>query len=701
MEAKEQTTQSAIIDNTEDFIKRFMLGINQMAFIKSAENGKYIFGNEPFAVFAGKKSNNDIIGLDDYDLFSKSTAEAIIKDDKATLEINSETNISAMLSDSCGNNHYLNFTRSLYTTLNGDRLIIALITDITENMVLKAKVDKLIKEKSKSSEKLWNELEEQKAKTKDSNKDLLEYIKCLTVDWDTIDIIQFGDCKDNDTIVNKKLSKTVKEIIPEWNQDMSLNGKIMLLINRMVCREDKDTVFKMTRRDNLLYSGKIGKQFEIDFKYENEEEAVLYFKMIFIPINNQNQNLQSLFVGIVNCTEETLKKEEHKKLLADAVAEAKNANESKKMFFYNMSHDLRTPLNAINGFAQLAINNSTNQEKLDSYLGKVKVISGQINKMVNSLLELSLIESGRYTLQNKPHNLCDELNDFVSVFEFECHKRNITLNSELINISHPNAYVDEIALICILNNAFDNALSNSDDYGTIYSRFEETSSDSNEFGLYKWTLEDNGRTVNKDYIGKIFDNFSHNASASSFGISRSGLGMSLAKSLVELMGGQFSIDSSSGNGTKLEITIPFKYFVEDNSYRKYNRMNKLYDKHILLVEDNDLNREIALDLLEDAGMIVDEATNGQDCLNTISMVGINYYDCILMDIQMPVMNGYKATEEIRKRYPDSRIPIIALSSNVYEDDIKKSLSAGMDAHISKPINIHEFFTAITQFLIEK
>ena len=354
--------------------------------------------------------------------------------------------------------------------------------------------------------------------------------------------------------------------------------------------------------------------------------------------------------------------------------EAKEASAAKSRFLFSMSHDIRTPMNAIMGYTELMEKNIGNAEKEKDYLSKIRSSSKFLLDLINSILEMARIESGKETLNIKACNIYDIIESLNSVFEKQADQKGLKYQCTT-KIKHPCIYCDSIKFEEILLNIVGNSIKYTEK-GQILIDIEEV-----ESGAFQCTIQDTGIGMSEEYLPHAFEDFSREKSGAQTSVKGTGLGLSIVKSLVELMHGTIEISSQVNQGTTTRIKFQFEIASENELENKQEtNIIDLKEKHILLAEDNDLNAEIALTLLGEY-FSIDRVSDGVACVKKAKE---NKYDLILMDIQMPNMDGYQATQEIRKF---SNIPIVAMSANAFEEDKQKALSIGMNGYIAKPIDM--------------
>lgn len=381
---------------------------------------------------------------------------------------------------------------------------------------------------------------------------------------------------------------------------------------------------------------------------------------------------------------------QHMKLIEDALDSAKSSEESQKRFFANMSHDMRTPLNVIIGMSDMALQDGQNEEKIRNYLKKINISSRQLLALINDILEMSRLEQGRISLEREKFNLTEAMELAAAPFQTQAgdEEKKFSLSCD---IQDTWVYGDAPRLSQVMNNLFSNAVKFTAPGGTITANIRQIQSKG--IGMYQIVVKDTGIGMSEEYLPHLFVPYERETRFGEKKIGGTGLGMPIVKMIVSKMGGQITVDSAVGVGTTFTLVLPFEIAEEENIQDKQADDQKpaytLNRKRILLVEDYDLNMEIATDILEMQGVIVTQAWNGREAVEKFEASRYKELDAILMDMQMPEMNGCQATEAIRMLpRPDARqIPIIALTANAFAEDIALTKKAGMDAHISKPIDV--------------
>lgn len=388
-----------------------------------------------------------------------------------------------------------------------------------------------------------------------------------------------------------------------------------------------------------------------------------------------------------------------------ALKSAEDASLAKTQFLHNVSHDIRTPMNAILGYSELMKNELKDNDlpKVFEHLNKLQKAGNILLSIINNVLDMARIESGHMELDENYANIEDIRQRLIEMFEDEAKKKNIHVRYTF-NVEHKHVMADVTKVEEIFVNILSNALKYTPSNGSVEVNVDELSCDESGYVIVRTSITDTGIGMSQEYLEKIFESFSRERMTSSK-ISGTGLGMAIVKKYVDLLGGTIDVKSVLGKGSTFVVTLKYKMADEkyylDKQEENCEDDNAIFNgKHILLAEDNDLNAEIAQTILERAGLFVDRVKNGIECVNKVIENPVGTYDVILMDIQMPKMDGYKATCEIRNLQNKAKacIPIVAITANAFEEDKKKAIDAGMDGHIAKPINIEDLFVVLTDIL---
>ena len=393
--------------------------------------------------------------------------------------------------------------------------------------------------------------------------------------------------------------------------------------------------------------------------------------------------------------------------LKKSAEQAKNASEAKTRFLFNMSHDIRTPMNAIVGFSGLLEKNLQNEKKAKEYLEKIQSSSNLLLMIINQILEMARIESGTAVLQLKAEDMDALFHRVNTVFEEDIRKKNLQYYADL-DIRHHYVVCDQTKLQEIMLNIISNAIKYTPEGHSIYVEIHEAASENPSKIHYIFLCEDTGIGMSEEYLPHVYEEFSREHTTTENKVQGTGLGLSIIKSMIELMGGSIQVESRQGIGTKFTVDFSFDIASKEEVYGNQNTMkppeiHTIKGTRILLVEDNELNAEIAKTVLEDDGALVTRVEDGQQAVELFKEKPAGTFDAILMDLMMPVMDGYTATKKIRslERSDAKTIPIIAMTANAFQEDAEKCIAVGMNAHLAKPLDIEKVMITICHLVKKK
>ena len=429
-----------------------------------------------------------------------------------------------------------------------------------------------------------------------------------------------------------------------------------------------------------------------------------WFLSMVVPQNyDKNGNVTSVLIANRDVTDEKMRELRQEEELREAKLKAECANKAKSSFLFNMSHDIRTPMNAIIGYAELASRHLQETEKLGRYLEKIQICGKELLSMLGNVLDLARIENNKVEMEYTVSNVHECFENCIIMFQQQAESKNQTL-SLTEQIMYPYVYMDAPHLSEVCLNIISNAIKYTNTGGTISCNVLQESCEKEDWCNMIITIADNGIGMSDEFQKRIFETFEREHNSTSSHIEGSGIGMGITKKLVELMNGTIEVKSKQGEGSTFTVTIPCRKASKDDALVKKNNNprneNCLKGVRILLVEDNEINTEIATELLTEEGCIVENANDGVACVDMIEKADADYYRMILMDIQMPIMNGYDATLAIRKMkdVKKSRIPIIAMTANAFAEDTQKALSVGMNDHVAKPVDMNILVPTMMKYL---
>ena len=477
-------------------------------------------------------------------------------------------------------------------------------------------------------------------------------------------------------------------------------------IDTCVYQEDRDMMRRVVSREYM--------------KRELEEKGVCYvnyrtlcngimryFQLKAVKAGNWDAT-RGVVMGCRSVDAETRSEMEKKSLLEEALQQANRANQAKTTFLSNMSHDIRTPMNAIIGFTTLAANHIDDKGQVETYLKKIKASGGHMLQLINDILDMSRIESGKIHLDETPCSLPELLGGLRNIVQVEAQAKGLELEMEPAALEHEEVYCDKLRVNQILLNLVGNAIKYTNPGGNVRVSLTEERAESAGSGLYRLRVKDNGIGMSAEFVEHIFEPFERERNSTISGIQGTGLGMAITKNLVDMMKGTIQVESKQGVGTTVTVYFPFRLRTGEDegevfptpSAQESGEEQSYRSGRILLVEDNELNREIAVAILEEAGFSLEVAENGRAAVEKLQAAGAGHFRLVLMDIQMPVMNGYEAAEAIRSLDDDAlaAIPIIAMTANAFEEDKREAFRHGMNGHIAKPIDVGVLMETLDEIL---
>ena len=472
-------------------------------------------------------------------------------------------------------------------------------------------------------------------------------------------------------------------------------------IDKFVYALDKDKVKIFSDLDNIRNSLH-SKGERIYLEYQRTFGTVFkWVRLEYQAIKCVDGKAVTAIMAFRDIHEEKMAEMKVQKELSEALEASKQASNAKSRFLSNMSHDIRTPMNAIMGMTNIALNHIDDVDKVKSCLEKINVSTEHLLKLVNEVLDISYIESGKIVLKHEGFILSDLCKTIFMIMQerFESKNQNFTIDSS--EVVDEELFGDRIKIQQVMINILSNATKYTNEGGDILMKIKQTETFADS-AVYVFSIKDTGKGMSEEFVSRIFNLFERESVAED-NVEGTGLGMPITKGIVEAMDGTIKIESSVNKGSEFIVTLPLKF---DRSHSEPVVVNAsggpvdiLVGKKILVVDDNDINCNIACDYLEDRGVITDVAINGKEAFNMISSG--EYFDMILMDVRMPVMDGYEATRRIRGIGTEYclNVPIIAMTANAFESDVQKGKEAGMNDHISKPINIEVFYNVIQKNLL--
>lgn len=535
-----------------------------------------------------------------------------------------------------------------------------------------------------------------------------EYMAVIASLADDFEFVGIIDKKRGDLTIYR--ASRVFENLSQFAKDGKIvGGQFSGILKQMVVVEELEEFSRKINREAILKALEETPVYKFEMRLMIDGQAQYYR----IKFTQDMDNPDKLVIGLLNIDRQVrneiavgeLEKElEYQNELREARDKAEAASKAKSAFLFNMSHNVLTPMNAIIGFADIAQKNVQDTAKVAESLRKIKSSSDLLLSLLNNILYISQMENSDVEVKENPVDLTRFMDDITPIMQPLAQAKNIEWRVEIGDLRNRLVYADTLHINQVVINLITNAVKYTHEGGTITLKLEQKECGQEGTGMYSITVADTGIGMSKEFMENIFESFSREDRWEVGNQEGVGLGLTIAERLVKLMNGGITVSSELGKGSTFVVTLPLRLqkteeASPDGGKPSNESLNSLEGKKILLVEDNELNREIASEILEDFGMVVDTAGNGAKAVEMVLKHGMHYYDAIIMDINMPVMNGYEATKTIRSLPDDGKpVVIIALSANALEEDKRKSLSVGMNAHIPKPIKVADLIGTLRKFI---
>ncbi len=524
----------------------------------------------------------------------------------------------------------------------------------------------------------------------------LEVIKGLSVNYESILYVDL----EKDEVLPYRLSARTKRQFGRELRARKYLDFITSYINTWVHPEDRQMLSQSVSLPYIRAKLLRAKSYSINYRILTGEEST-YLQLRIVNVSN-SRHISQIIMGYRGIDEDIQREMEQKKMLEEALHSANLAIAAKQTFLSNISHDMRTPLNAILGYTALAKEYISDSNTVLDYLSKIDTSGRQLLDFIEKVLDVTWTESNDTRISETECSLTAIIQDIYNSFRQKAEEKNIHFSTDLSALTHYDVYGDPEKISHLLRNLVSNAINFTNPGGIVSIAATETKNLASSYATFQFIIKDNGIGISKDFQESLFEPFEREKNTTISGISGSGLGLAIAKNLVDLMGGSIHVDSTVGCGSTFTVTLrlPIQDQPLSADSPTEDILTQLLNQKILLVEDNEINLEIETELLSGLGLIIDTAENGKDAIEKVAGSTPNEYSLILMDIQMPIMDGWQAAKAIRELDNPAlaRIPIIALSANAFESDKRASIESGMNAHLPKPLDIPYLLETVAKIL---
>ena len=670
-----------------------------MTFSKEVESGRYLACNQSFAEYAHKGSPEGVVGLTDYEIFDPVTAEHFVEDDRKAAAMDEPYVFFEDVPDAAGAPRNLQTTKLTFKDGTGRLCLLGMCVDVTEMTRIKqAEAEGRIRQQELEEKLLLQEqISEQEKQQKELNSMITamasDYRSVYHVDIDADDAVCYrADPDDPDhmeegvhfpyheTFANYGKLHVAEEFRNEFLRFIdpgavreALAGENIIACRYLACRGGKE-YYEMLRMAGVRHPG------------DREDHMVHAVGVGFTVIDKEMR--------------ETLARNHE---LAEALSAAEDANRAKTAFLSNMSHEIRTPLNAIIGLYNIAMSEPSAGDKVKEYLEKIGNSANHLLGIINDILDMSRIESGRMVIRSEEFCFSKALEQVNTIIGGQCRDKRLVYECKVKGRVADYYIGDDMKLRQVMINILGNAVKFTPEGGRVSFTIEETAR-FNGKSVLRFVISDTGIGMSQDYLPKLFDPFSQEDSSTTSKYGSTGLGMPITKSLVELMNGHIEVESEKGKGTTFTVMVTLADSDRKMTDEEFGKKNEapaagtadLKGRRVLLAEDMPVNAEIILMTLAMREMEVEHVGNGQLAVEAFAAHEAGYYDAILMDMRMPVMDGLTAARAIRAmdREDAGTIPIIALTANAFDEDVQRSMQAGLNAHLSKPVEPEALFDTL-------
>lgn len=586
----------------------------------------------------------------------------------------------------------------IHSSSIGSNIFYVFIGDATQKRKqMAAEKAAFLYEKKQHEQKMQNLIEEYDKERKLINQEhlrRLEVIEGLSVNYESI---LYADLN-ADTILPYRLSERTDY---QFEKKLEMRSFLWFTSNYVatwVHPEDREIVSKATTPEYIRKQLSINQTYYINYRVLTKGE-VQYLQLRIVNVGNKKA-ISQIVMGYRRVDEEVRQEIEQKQILENALNNANLAITAKNAFLSNMSHDMRTPLNAIFGFTTLAKQHLDDSKTLKTYLDNIESSSKQLLEQIEKVLQISWIETNDIQVAEDECNLCDILQDVHKTLALQASEKNIHFSLNSANLKHCDIYSDPDKLKQVLLYLANNAITYTEHNGNVSITATEVEQLPNDYVVYQFIIEDTGIGISEDFLKHIYEPFEREKNTTFSGIHGTGLGLTIAKKIIDRMGGTIKVNSIINKGTTFTVTIHLRVQTHPCSLISNTKdiIAHLMNQKILLVDDTEVNLIIETEILQELGFLIETATDGSIAVKKVKNSKPGEYALVLMDIQMPIMDGRQAAKEIRKLNDPilSRIPIIALSADAFESDKRISIESGMDAHLTKPIDVQQLLETIAK-----
>ncbi|WP_406539020.1 hybrid sensor histidine kinase/response regulator [Fibrobacter sp.] len=536
----------------------------------------------------------------------------------------------------------------------------------------------------------------------ESERERLSVIKGLSEDFTLVSFINPSTREDHLYYVKKNNWADN----PNWKKVGNFEDRLKLIANTLVHPDDRKMFMEMTSRDVVIERLAAKGAYYVNYRMIING-AVEYWQLKFVMAGKAPDAQEQIVAGFISVDESTrLQLEQKEQLetqaeaLKQALSAAQAANSAKKEFLNSISHEIRTPLNAVIGLTSIASSHLQDQERIKDCLVKIDQSSDRLLSIINDILDMSRIESGKFDLNEAPMHLFEVVHEVERDIRNDLQAKDLKFELDCVDINDDEVVCDRERLRQALLKVLSNAIKFTKEGGTVSMSVKETPLTKSSYAAYEFRIKDNGIGMSEEFLKTVYEPFARESTVSR-DVRGMGLGLAITKNSVEMMGGQIEIASRLNVGTEVTMTFEFKLVQSKKNDENGALVNSGFaGKRILLVEDNILNREITMEILQDNGFIVTAVEDGDIAVKMLSKAKSRPFDVVLMDVRMPVMDGYEATKRIRafENKDVAGIPIIAMTANAFDEDRKASFEAGMNEHIAKPVSIEKLKDVLAMFL---